>query len=71
MGIKIGNMRVSGLIAGVILVVLGALMMADSVVTLSGNTAFLFVENMNRGFEFVVGLMAIVLGAVIMDLSRA
>jgi len=28
-------------------------------------------ENMNRGFEFVVGLVAIVLSAVVMDLSRS
>ncbi len=64
-------MRASGLIAGVILVVLGALMMADAVVSMAGNNAFLFVENMNRGFEAVMGIVTIILGAVIMDLSRA
>lgn len=64
-------MRASGLIAGLIVVVLGALMMAEGVVVISGNASFMFAENMNRGFEFVVGLIAIVLGAVVMDLSRS
>jgi glutamate synthase domain-containing protein 3 len=71
MAIKIGNMRASGLIAGVIVVVLGALMMAEGVVVIAGNASFMFAENMNRGFEFVVGFVAIVLGAVVMDLSRS
>lgn len=71
MGIKIGQMRASGLIAGVMVVVLGALMMAEGVVGTVADTSFMFAENMNRGFEFVVGLVAIVLGAVVMDLSRS
>ena len=70
MAITIGNMRASGLIAGIIFVVIGALMLADAVVTMSGNTAFMFVENMNRGFEFVVGFVAVILGAIVMDFSR-
>lgn len=68
---KIGGMRISGLVAGIILTVLGALMMAEGVVTTVGNTSFMFAENMNRGFEFVVGFATIVLSAVIMDLSRS
>ncbi len=71
LGIKVGQMRASGLIAGVIVVVLGALMMAEGVVSTVTDTSFMFAENMNRGFEFVVGLVAIVLGAVVMDLSRS
>jgi hypothetical protein len=71
MTMKIGRMRISGLVAGVILTVLGALMMAEGVVTTSGNTSFMFAENMNRGFEFVVGFVTIVLAAIIMDLSRS
>ncbi len=70
MGVKIGRMRASGLIAGVIVVVLGALMMAEGVVGIVAGTSFMFAENMNRGFEFVVGFVAVVLGAVVMDLSR-
>ena len=64
-------MRASGLIAGLIVLVLGALMMAEGVVSTVANTNFMFAENMNRGFEFVVGFIAIVLAAVIMDLSRS
>jgi hypothetical protein len=64
-------MRASGLIAGLIVVVLGALTMADAVVSMVTNNSFMFAENMNRGFEFVVGFVAIVLGAVVMDLSRS
>ncbi len=68
---KIGNMRISGFVAGIILTVLGALMIAESVVVMTGNTSFMFVDSMNRGFEFVVGLIAVVLAAMVMDLSRA
>jgi uncharacterized membrane protein HdeD (DUF308 family) len=68
---KIGGMRLSGLVAGVILTVLGALMMAEGVVSTVASTHFMFAENMNRGFEFVVGFVTIVLAAIIMDLSRS
>ena len=71
MTVKIGQMRASGLIAGVIVVVLGALMMAEGVTGTVADTSFMFAKDMNRGFEFVVGLIAIVLGAVVMDLSRS
>jgi hypothetical protein len=71
MTMKIGRMRISGLIAGVILTVLGALMMAEGIVVMAGNASFMFAENMNRGFEFVVGFVTIVLAAIIMDLSRS
>lgn len=71
MGVKVRQMRASGLIAGVIVVVLGALMMAEGVTGTVADTSFMFAKDMNRGFEFVVGLIAVVLGAVIMDLSRS
>jgi hypothetical protein len=71
MGVKIGEMRASGLIAGLIVIVLGALTMADAVVSMVTNNSFMFAENMNRGFEFVVGFVTIVLGGVVMDLSRS
>ena len=54
-------------IAGIILVVLGALMLAEGIITLMGNSAFLFVDNMNRGFELVVGLVTIIVAAATMD----
>jgi hypothetical protein len=63
-------MRISGLVAGIILTVLGALMMAEGVVAMVANTSFMFADNMNRGFEFAVGFVTIVLSGVIMDLSR-
>jgi hypothetical protein len=71
MTMKVGNMRISGLVAGIILTVLGALMLAEGVITMLGNPSFLFVENMNRGFEFVVGLVTIVVAGTTMDLSRS
>jgi hypothetical protein len=64
-------MRAGGLIAGLIVIVLGALTMADAVVSMVTNTSFMFAENMNRGFEFVVGFVTIVLGGAVMDLSRS
>ena len=70
MSVRIGKMRASGLIAGLIVLVLGALTMADAVVSIVTNNSFMFAENMNRNFEFVVGFVTIVLGAAVMDLSR-
>jgi hypothetical protein len=71
MALKIGGMRISGLVAGIILTVLGALMMAEGVVTTVGNNSFMFAENMNRGFEFVVSFVAVVLASQVMNLSRS
>jgi hypothetical protein len=71
MALKIGGMKISGLVAGIILTVLGALMMAEGVVTAVGNSSFMFAENMNRGFEFVVGFIAVVLASQVMNLSRS
>jgi hypothetical protein len=70
MAMKIGGMKISGLVAGIILTVLGALMMAEGVVTAVGNNSFMFAENINRGFEFVVGFIAVVLASQVMNLSR-
>jgi predicted metal-binding membrane protein len=61
--------KIGPFVAGIILVVLGALMLAEGIVTLMGNTAFLFVDNMNRGFELVVGLVTIIVAAATMDSS--
>ena len=71
MGLKVSGMRISGLIAGIILTVLAALMLAEGIITLMGNPAFIFLDNMNRGFELVVGLVSIILAGTTMDLSRA
>jgi len=71
MGLKVSGMRISGLIAGIILTVLAALMLAEGIITLMGNPAFIFLDNMNRGFELVVGLVSIIVAGTTMDLSRA
>ncbi len=71
MGLKAAGMRVGGLVAGVILVVLAALMLAEGIITLMGNPAFIFIDNMNRSFELVVGIVSIIVAASTMDLSRA
>ncbi len=47
---------------GLVVIVLGALMLADGIVGWLNDTSFLF-EGVNRGFEFVVGFMGVVLGA--------
>ncbi len=69
--VKNVGMRIIGLIAGIILAVLGALVFAEGVITLLGNPAFIFIENMNRGFELLVGLVTIMVAAATMDTSRA
>ena len=71
MTMKIGNMRISGFVAGIILIVLGALMLAEGIITMLGNPSFIFIINMNRGFELVIGFATIVLAGTTMDLSRA
>ncbi len=71
MGLKAAGMRIGGLIAGIILVVLAALMLAEGIITLMGNPAFIFIDNMNRSFELVVGIVSIIVAASTMDLSRA
>ena len=65
------KMRIPALVGGIILTVLAALMLAEGIITLMGNPAFIFIENMNRGFELVAGLVAIVVAASTMDLGRS
>ncbi len=65
------GMKISGLVGGIILTVLAALMLAEGIITLLGNPAFVFIDNMNRSFELVMGLVSIVVAATTMDLSRA
>ncbi len=62
--------KIGRFIAGMVVLVLGALMVADAVVTYVANTPFMFTEGLNRGFEFVVGLIAIILAGTLMDESR-
>ncbi len=71
MTIRARGMRAGGLVAGIILVVLGALMLAEGIITLLGNPAFIFIDNMNRSFELVVGLVTIIVAGSTMDVSRA
>ncbi len=70
MAIKSG-MRIAGMIAGIILTVLAALMLAEGIITLLGNPAFIFIDNMNRAFELTVGIISILVAASTMDASRA
>ncbi len=71
MTMKNGKMRIGGLVSGIILAVFGALMLAEGIITMLGNPSFIFIENMNRSFEFVVGLVTIVVAGSTMDLSRS
>jgi hypothetical protein len=71
MTIRKGAMRISGMIIGITLVVLAALMLAEGIITLMGNPAFIFIDNMNRSFELLVGIFAILVAASTMDISRA
>ena len=71
MTIRARGMRAGGLVAGIILVVLGALMLAEGIITLMGNPPFIFIENMNRSFELIVGVVTIVVAGSTMDLSRS
>jgi hypothetical protein len=66
---KVGEMRISGLVSGTIVLVLGALMMAEATTATVADTV-LFFEGVNHGFEFVIGFIAVVVAASITDLSR-
>lgn len=73
MTVKVGQIEIrsGAFIAGLIVVVLGALMVAEGVVDMIADTSFMFARNMNRQFELVVGFVAILLGAAVMGLSRS
>jgi len=73
MTVKVGQIQIrsGAFIAGLIVVVLGALMMAEGVVEPVTDTSFMFARDMNRQFEFVVGLVTVLLGAAVMGLSRS
>ncbi len=73
MTVKVGQIEIrsGAFIAGLIVVVLGALIVAEGVVNMVADTSFMFARNMNRQFEVVVGFVAILLGAAVMGLSRS
>ncbi len=51
--------------ASIVLIVLGALLLAEGVVgALNGTT--LFFGGVNRGFEFIMGLVTVIVGASLM-----
>lgn len=60
---------VFGFGASVVLIVLGALLLAESIVgSMNGTT--LFFEGVNRGFEFIVGLVTLIVGASLMPPAK-
>jgi len=67
--VKIGQMRITGLITGLLVLFLGALMMAEALINIGTGAYFMFAENINRQFEFVTGLIAVILAVVALDLS--
>ena len=56
-------------IAGIILIVLGALMIADSTLVFVGQFPIFF-EGVNSRFEFVVGIITIISAANIIELKE-
>ncbi len=57
-----GPADVARFAAGVLLIVLGALLLAEGVASTVTKTAVFF-EGVNRGFEFIVGLAIVIVGA--------
>lgn len=55
--------------AALFLIVLGALMLAEGIVGTMNNST-LFFEGVNRGFEFVVGLVTLIVGASMMPAEK-
>jgi hypothetical protein len=62
-------MNIPGFIIGILLIIPGALMIADGILTmLSGNA--IFFEGVNNKFEIVVGFALIILGASNVDSKK-
>ncbi len=55
--------------ASIVLIVLGALLLAEGVAG-SLNGTMLFFDGVNRGFEFVMGLVTIIVGASLMPAAK-
>ncbi len=62
-------MKIIDFIAGIIVVVLGALMLADGVVGWPAETSFIF-RNVDPLFEIVVGAISIVLAAPLLGKNK-
>ncbi len=60
---------VAGFGAGLVLIVLGALMLAEGIAGSITNST-LFFKGVNRGFEFVVGLVTLITGASMMPATK-
>lgn len=56
-------MNISKIVIGILLIVPGALMIADSILAMLGNKVIFF-EGVNIRFEFVMGYALLVLGAI-------
>lgn len=63
------SMRTAEFVEGIVVVVLGALMLADGVAGLVMDASFIF-EGVNPLFEIVVGLISIILGDLLQRESR-
>ncbi len=57
-----GARDVGRFVAGIVLIVLGALLLAEGIAGSITNST-LFFEGVNRGFEFIVGLVTLIVGA--------
>ncbi|MBU0497663.1 MAG: hypothetical protein KKG04_06895 [Candidatus Thermoplasmatota archaeon] len=66
---KIPFTNIGKFAAGMIVLVCGALMTAEAVTTTVTGELLLF-TGINRGFEFMIGFIAIILGASLMDDNR-
>ncbi len=65
----LGVRDVFGCGASVVLIVLGALLLAEGVFgSVTGTT--LFFGGVNRGFEFIMGLVTVIVGAALMPSQR-
>jgi cell division protein FtsW (lipid II flippase) len=56
-------------VGSILILVLGALMISESITSTFANRSFMFHYGINRSFEFVVGLIAMVLSATMTDVK--
>ncbi len=63
------KLRISGLAAGSLLALLAILMIGEGVTTLMGFSSFIVADNVNRGFELLMGLVTGAVAGITIKLS--
>ncbi len=64
-----GKMRIGGLAAGSLLSLLAFIMIGEAMTSLLGYSSLILVDNLNRGFELLMGLISGTVAGITIRLS--